>query len=260
MVNTLVAFGCSNTFGSESIAANDNNNPQNIYHSYTYFLSKKLNIPNYLNYAWPGHSNLEIAYTVFKYIFNNDCKNIFIVIGWTGDNRFAFYYDGKHHSVKLRKQNNIIEQKLQSILDRGCTNIKIRDMMIDQLHESSYKFSQKYQWKDDILFLFTNLLTSYFFNTQLCTTLNIAIKFGITAILEKLNIKYITLPTILYTDHPSYQLLNSQNNIFAYKNGTITFDYNNFRHARKTGHLASHEHEQVALWIYNYMQSAKYFL
>jgi len=68
MIDTLVAFGCSSTFGSETVATGDNYNPDSIYRAYPYYLSKKLGLQNYYNQAYPGESNLVIAYKILQHV------------------------------------------------------------------------------------------------------------------------------------------------------------------------------------------------
>jgi len=67
MVDTLVAFGCSNTYGNEALESGKTT-PDNIYHAYPYFLSQMLNIPNYKNYALSGSSNVAIGMKVADFI------------------------------------------------------------------------------------------------------------------------------------------------------------------------------------------------
>jgi hypothetical protein len=89
MIDTLIAFGCSNTRGDEAVS--DRNvgvdEANNIYFAYPYFLSKKLNCIKYYNFARVGASNHEIATSIISHIDRYDPDKTLIIIGWTDNNR-----------------------------------------------------------------------------------------------------------------------------------------------------------------------------
>jgi hypothetical protein len=254
MIDTLCAFGCSNTFGCESLAANDRSE-QNIFHAYPYFLSQKLKIPNYLNFAKGGASNLEIAYKVIEYVLTlpKDKSNIFLVIGWTGNARFSFLHKKKIKSVQYINDESIEARKrLHNIIDGkfGCEKLFAKLIL---------PFEEKFQKKDN-LNIIRELMSIYFFYTELCTVLNVIIRFAISAWLDRCNISYITLPTILYANHPLYDSITKIKNIQSYnENNKIVFDFNNFKQQEriKQDHLTESEHYIVADYLYNYIINTK---
>lgn len=69
LVNRLVAFGCSYTFGHYLPDAIDPNGKHSMY-SWPYELSKLLNIENVINKGKPGASNKEILYEIHKFDFD----------------------------------------------------------------------------------------------------------------------------------------------------------------------------------------------
>jgi hypothetical protein len=224
MIDTLVAFGCSNTYGSETINIGDTTNIKNIYQAYPYFLSQKLNIANYINYARVSASNFEIAYKVYNYIIKADKqynKNTLLVIGWSGDERFPLFIKDKFSTLRQK------------------TTPKDAD----------------YQNTTAINSIFRN----FFFETPICTFLNAFVRTCITFILERYEIPYITIPTILYNNHQIYQLLNHRNNVLCYdQDDNIVFNFYDFKQRHSPGkHLMKDEHEKFAEWLYEYIVKNK---
>jgi hypothetical protein len=225
MIETLVAFGCSNTYGSETIDAGDTTNPKNIYHAYPYFLSQKFSVPiNYINLARVSASNLEIAYKVYNYIIElvkQKRKNVFIVIGWSGDERFPLFKKGEF----------------------GTMRPKTKPLNL---------------WQENTTAL-NSIFRLFFFETPISTFLNALIRVGISLLLERYEIPYITIPTILYHTHPLYDLLDRKSNILCYdQNENIIFNYHNFKQPRSTSrHLTECEQKEFAEWLYNYIIANK---
>jgi len=246
MVDTLVAFGCSSTFGSETITPGDNYNPDNIYHAYPYFLSQHLRLPNYHNYAYPGESNLVIAYKVLDHVLNKDCKNEFIVIGWTSDNRFPVVYKKELKTIKMHGDKDWVRtfKVFHNLLDGKDRNVRFLEMLKGHWHNA----------KSNALDALRDLLTVYFFETPYNTLLNVLVKFAITSLLDRYHIPYLTLPAFLYVDHPLYQHLTQPNNILAYNDSTdVTFSFGNFRVDRQKGHLSSIEHQGIAALLHQHL-------
>ncbi len=249
MIDTLVAFGCSSTFGSETVATGDNYNPDSIYRAYPYYLSKKLGLQNYYNQAYPGESNLVIAYKVLQHVLNKDKRNEFHVIGWTNDNRFPVVYKRELKTIKIHGDTDWIKtfKRFHNLLDGSDRNPRFLEIL-------------KGHWvnaKSNALDAFRDLMTVYFFETPYNTALNALIKFATTALLDRLNISYLSLPAFLYIDHPLYSYLTTPNNILPYdKDMNVVFSFDGFREdPNSKRHLSSSEHEALAAYLYQYIVS-----
>jgi hypothetical protein len=260
MIDTLVAFGCSNTFGSDSLGTG-NNSPESIYHAYPYFLSQKLNIPNYKSHAFIGASNIYIGMKVAEFLINNPelHKSTFVVIGWTGDNRLPIRKPcGKIVSATYNQRSSS-NNPIREILDKLHTKVFFNGDFTRKLLFSHY--IEKYGKDKEgnfLIFLLRDLLAHFFYNTQPLIFLNAIIKYGIVQLLQSYNVAYITLPTILYHPHPLYNLIPQKNNISSYDNEeNVIFDmkkkFNEYRHP-KAGHISRAGHMKLAEYMYEYIQ------
>ena len=96
----LVANGCSHTHGSElylekkSIKSKVLDSRQqrkwNLAHCFSSTISKNLNL-QYENLSTPGGSNDKIFRTTIDYVNNNNCSDVFFLIGWTGSCRMEIH-------------------------------------------------------------------------------------------------------------------------------------------------------------------------
>jgi hypothetical protein len=263
MIDTLVAFGCSNTFGSDSLGTG-NNSPESIYHAYPYFLSQKLNIPNYKSHAVVGASNIYIGMKVAEFLTNNPDlhKSTFVVIGWSGDNRLPVQKPcGKIVSATYNShtsRNTPIHEIIVKLQTKVFFNAEFtRKLLFSHYIEKYGKDSEG----NFLIFLLRDLLAQFFYNTKPLIFLNAIIKYGITQLLQSYNVAYITLPTILYHPHPLYNLIPEKNNISCYdQEENIIFDmkrkFNHLRHP-KAGHISRAGHMALTDYIYEYMQKQK---
>lgn len=272
MVDTLVAFGCSNTYGNEALEAGKTS-PDNIYHAYPYHLCQKLNIPNYRNYSVSGSSNVAIGMKVVDFILNNQHlhKNIFVVIGWSGDNRLTIVKPGgSESSIRSR------DKSTASVIS-GNMNTKTTDQVFDCLGKLQDKVFFNNGFTKKLLFshyiekhgvyeknflqnLLRDLLTIFVFNTEPFIFLNAIVRYGVTQLLHSYNIQYITIPTILHFPHSIYKLLSKSNNIMCYSdNEDLIFEPEKLFLANKhygACHTSSTGHMKIAEFLYSFMCEA----
>jgi len=246
MIDTLVAFGCSHTYGSEAIVAGDCCSKKNIYFSYAYYLSKKLEIKHYINKARSGASNLEIAYNIVNHLYQSPSPTSnrqIILIGWSGDRRFPIVNNNKILTAMVRDVDSDKSKVVHQILN-GRKSEGIFGFIKDH-----FLFNNK---KD----IFRFLLDYYFLNTDMCVLLNVLVKFAVITLLECRGIPYITIPTILYVNHDIYKLFAKKNNITCYNDDNdIVFDFLSFKKSTLPKlHLTSSEHKVFADYLYNFIK------
>jgi len=105
-MTTLVAVGCSHTYGSALDGyAGIEKKDYNKAHCFAGLLHKKYNFTNYYNCGLPGGSNQYIMRTVSSFLQNHkqDSDDYLFLIGWTSTTRFELRYpdDVKFfHSVR----------------------------------------------------------------------------------------------------------------------------------------------------------------
>jgi hypothetical protein len=216
MVDTLVAFGCSNTHGDEAVA--DKNigvdKEKNIFFAYPFFLSKKLGCKTYHNYARVGASNHEIATTIISHIDKYTPAKTFIIIGWTDNNRApVLSYTKRSYKIlqklfmtlpalkKLKyysKYKNLISPNNTKIvtLSKGVVRIIYAKLFgISQLkdHEKyAYETNIKPYFKDEFVTGFAN----HIFNTHINDESNDLYRIAIERILNQKGFKYLMLTTM----------------------------------------------------------------
>lgn len=269
MIDTLVAFGCSNTFGTDIFS--NKRAPESVYHAYPAVIAKKLELPNYLNYARAGMSNLEISMKAVDYILENKDKhkNIFVVIGWSGDSRLPLKECPNHDVTANTASMDGLVAKLKSIhkLFTFCRRSHIAELsaMINVINIFIKKAGEKMNTgKKDLSVarrlspcgILGCLLSVYFFETKFSWFLSDIVKFGTTQLLQYYNIPYLTLPTLPYHDHELYRLLPKRNNILGYDDdGNLIFDmhekYND--HLANPHHLNKEGHHLLAEFLYQHI-------
>jgi hypothetical protein len=253
MIDTLVAFGCSNTYGSEVFGIKDNR-PESIYYAYSYYLSQRLGLSGYQNYAKPDASNFDIGMSVIDFVLNNKQQHnkIFVIIGWTGDNRFTVVDTcGNEKQIRKPHTRNVIKDLYDnnpSSIVKACTRF-LREYCLT------------YRTRIDHWFffpLFRDLFAYYVFNTKTIIFLNAAIKYCTIQVLRAFNIPYLSLPTVLYHNHPLYELSSQKNNIVCYdKDENVVFEMNEKYKKYKepnTAHINRHGHNKFAEELFNYIQ------
>jgi hypothetical protein len=270
MIDTLIAFGCSNTYGAEAIRDDDHNNEENINSSYAKYLSDHLKCKNYINLAECGISNFVISSKVIsllpQYIEKYGRENIFVVIGWTDNNRIRLYL------------NNIIPFKevYREIVDAGewpliCMLMpeSVNNRTDKDLTKKFYELFKKFPFIDKF---FMGIL-KYIFRTPSFYYTNICVKMATEYYLNKYNIKYFTFPTL--RSHPIHYkdlifkdpnldkffidaefLLDEKHNIYENnKDGSCNFDmlkkFGEFGKSNSGGHLKASAHKKLAKYLFD---------
>ena len=85
MNRTLLAGGCSFTFGHE--LSDDENGKKPSNKTWSALLANEARA-NYFPVAYPGTGNAGIATRVFEYITNNKSEDIFVAVMWTFTSRY----------------------------------------------------------------------------------------------------------------------------------------------------------------------------
>ena len=250
MIDTLVAFGCSNTFGAESIEDFDHNNPDNINHSYAKRLADLLQCKNYYNLAQNGLSNFEITRRIFKelpdIIRKHDADKIFVIVGWTD------YICEYPLLCKFFPKQFPLTDK-----ERDAQPGKDIDTIIKQ-----YPFMEQ----------FLLGIMNYLFRTPSFYIMNTYAKLAAENYLIKNNLKFLTFPTLRshtitgtllnYLDPErdktflnSEKILNKKNNIFEHdEEGDYKFSalcsFEQYGISKSGGHLKAAAHEELAKYLY----------
>lgn len=287
MIDTLLAFGCSHTYGDEAIS--DYNigidKQQNIYAAFPFFLSQYLKCKNYHNYSVCGSSNQEIASTLYdKLFFHKDEineKRVFIVIGWTSNNRlkisqstprsyFSFintlnniplisrlkYYAKKNEELNPKCENNSIT--VTHGIVKLIYNI-LYSVSIKKTTESYRAFNRKF-YKEKIENKFSNDfiigIEKHIFNTNSNNDTNFFIKLCVDLYLTQHNIPYIALPTIKNNANTHDDLLNKKNNIspFDFNFETKCFVKHfgkKYGYSSSGTHMKLPAHKKLAEFIFN---------
>ena len=278
MIKKLLAFGCSNTFGSECVQDGDHVNPENVFHSYPKFLSDMLGCTEYTNHAFPGKSNGDIAHDIYKFVgyelnkYPERAQEIFVVVGWSEANRYPFWFNIDGSALK---EKTITEYILLSIFNPDL--FKTFGHTHEQPVISDVKdILRKYPFAEQ----FMRGVMLYFFNSPSLLTYNLLIKAGISNFLENHSIKFITFPTLASTPvvqdsaflgdkDPRVQeqiLLNKQYNVLEWKpaewpnqtpgGGDWTHNFNMFTKftrygiSKAQGHLKPAAHLKLAEFLY----------
>ena len=272
MIDTLVAFGCSNTFGAESIEDFDHNNPDNINHSYAKRLADLLQCKNYYNLAQNGLSNFEITRRIFKelpdIIRKHDADKIFVIVGWTDYNRLRLYL--KHiipFKEAFRQVIDICEYPLlcKFFPKQFPLTDKERDAQPGKDIDTIIK---QYPFMEQFLLGIMN----YLFRTPSFYIMNTYAKLAAENYLIKNNLKFLTFPTLRshtitgtllnYLDPErdktflnSEKILNKKNNIFEHdEEGDYKFSalcsFEQYGISKSGGHLKAAAHEELAKYLY----------
>lgn len=287
MIDTLLAFGCSHTYGDEAIA--DYNigidKQQNIYAAFPFFLSQHLKCRNYHNYSISGSSNQEIASIIFdKLNFHKKEINenrVFIVIGWTSNNRLKVSQSNprsyfslintlnhiplisrlKYYAKKTEELNPLCESNSITIthgIVKLIYNI-LFNVSIKKTTEPYRAFNRNF-FKNKIEDKFSNDfiigIEKHIFNTSGNNDTNFFIKLCVDQYLTRYNIPYVALPTIKNDVNVHQHLLNQKNNIspFDYNFETNCFIKhfgNKYGHSSSGTHMKLPAHKKLAEFIFD---------
>jgi len=273
MIDTLIAFGCSNTFGAESIDDFDHNNPDNINHSYAKYLSDSLQCKNYYNLAQNGLSNFEITRRIFKelpdIIKKHDAEKIFVIVGWTDYNRLRLYL--KHIIPFKEAFRQIIDICEYPLLCKFFPK-QFKPIDTEVMRDIGFDVDtviKQYPFMEQFLLGVMN----YLFRTPSFYIMNTYAKLAAENYLLKENLKFLTLPTlrshtisgtILNHLDPerdktfinSEKILNKKNNIFEHdEEGVYKFSalesFKQYGISKSGGHLRAAAHEELAKYLYS---------
>lgn len=255
---TLLAFGCSNTRGAEAINDYDDGNfDENINKQYAYpkHVAEMLGY-NYVNLAVNGISNQQIASEVINTLCHQDIydsNNVFVIIGWTDDDRIAI--------AKTPSKNFRYSKKSEEITTLSHSYVIAHTK--SQLCQSLTPLEKKHiQSTRDLSFDFIAGVAERIFLSKNYSDMNFYVKFATACILEEMKIPYITLPTLYYHYNNLYDLFfltnKQKNNIQHYKiNGEINFNYiakfKEYGVSKSGAHLKADAHLQAGKYLYNYI-------
>lgn len=212
MISHILVAGDSNTFGSETIADYDMNNPGNIQNAYGKHLQTLLNIPNYINVSQPGISNHLIAGSLFLKLEELRMKginteNLLVIVGLTEFERFDLAV--LEEEKKSRITSTFTEMLMSLALDNS---FEIPD------HKEWYnrKVKGKPFMPDFLRGLMYYVLPT---NGQRFNSFNVRI--AIDNYLSRLKCKYLIFPSLYENFFTLYPLMctmcNKNNNLFTYK-------------------------------------------
>jgi len=287
MIDTLLAFGCSHTYGDEAIS--DYNigikKEENIYASYPYFLSQHLNCEHYYNYSICGGSNQEISSSLFEKILIHkkeiDEKRVFIVIGWTTNNRIKVtshtpssycslintinnlplidrlkYYtknsknlQPKHTGYTITVVHGIVKLVYNIMLGMPVTK---PSELYRSFNRDFYKSKIENQFSTD----FITGIEKHIFNTESNDDTNFFIKLCVDQYLVSNNIPYISFPTFKNTLNSKEVLLSKKNNLspadFSLDSQCFIKHYGNKYGVSCSGaHIKLPAHKKLAEFLYN---------
>ncbi len=249
---TLIAFGCSNTKGTESIVDYDEGiNDTSLNHDTAYpkYLADALGY-TYENYAENGISNQEISSKVFE-ITDTRKTNIFVVIGWTDDNRIAISKEPQKSS--FTKTSNCCT--INSSLVAAHIKHRLGHSLIPRERDNI-------NYTRNISFETIAGLSEHIFSTQGFCDTNFFIKYATTLHLERYKIPFLTLPTIYTPYDVKYNYLHRKYNITNHdENGQIIFNmldmYKQYGISSSGVHLKANAHKQLAYFLHDYVRKYK---
>jgi len=99
MIEDLIVFGDSNSYGCETVADGDFQNPKNPNFAYGKYVQESLGLKTYKNFAIPGASNIMILETLLTHLPFIDKEKTLILLGWSETNRLMF--NVKDHEYRI---------------------------------------------------------------------------------------------------------------------------------------------------------------
>ena len=268
---TLIAFGCSNTAGTESIndfGEGEQNIANNYNSAYPKFLADKLGY-DYINNAYSGASNQEISSCVFNFINDTEFKKIynpFILIGWTDDGRInTLIRNTSYDSEKMFFNfKNIIDflptaKNPCRTLSSASVNASLKILLNKQLTEMEQLHLSNMA---PLTPQFVIDLNQHILNSPGFKETNFFAKYATASLLEQKQIPYLTLPTLWFDYNPKYFLLNQTCNILPFdRHGKVTFlplvKFKEFGLSKIKAHMKEAGHKELAKYLYNYLTDNK---
>lgn len=255
-MTSLLAFGCSNTRGAEAINDYDigiSSDEINIQHAYPKYVAELLGY-NYHNYAKNGISNQEIATCVINTITSHpDTSDIFVLIGWTDDDRLPvvktpsidFRYDKKNTNTTTVSHSHIIAYT-KSQIGQQLTPAEMD-------HLKSVR---------GVSFDFITGVAERIFHSKNYSDINFYIKYATVCFLEEKKIPYLTLPTLYHHNNELYTIFATtqkhKNNILQYSSeGELVFNYikqfKKYGISKSGAHLKANAHREVGTFLYKHI-------
>lgn len=91
---TLIANGCSHTYGAETTGDGRHSNLENINWSWSAYLSRAMGISNYVNLSECGQPNQSIYFKTVDYLLKAEIERpALLIIQWSYLNRVSYYRD-----------------------------------------------------------------------------------------------------------------------------------------------------------------------
>lgn len=288
MINKLVAFGCSNTFGAEANNDYEDSLPDNVFYAYPWYLAQHLDIArdNYFNYAKSGCSNLEIGTTFLRTISSYDPKETFVVIGWTDDNRIPLSYSTDRisqislHRVyeQLSWQNRIKHTKLYkkylvqspkkpksfTLTQAIVKLIYSKLLQLPETPKNLLKFNYDYYEKNIRPYFSNDFIIGvekHIFNTKNYSQSQLFIKMAVDSFLREKGYSYIMLSTKYVCDRDFINVISAKN-YYDWKEHGI---YINIIHefgvkygmSQSGNHMKWQAHKKLAEVLYEVIQERK---
>jgi hypothetical protein len=259
-MKTLLAFGCSNTRGAEAINDYDeclDDESININYAYPKYIAELLGY-GYRNFAVNGTSNQEIASKVYETINTlSTVEDIFVLIGWTDDDRIAVVRNPVMNFRHAKKNNGVVTLSHSHTV--SCTKSHLGQPMtpaeIDHM-----------QGVHTIPLEFIIGVAERIFLSSNYSDINFCIKYAMACFLKESKIPYLTLPTLYNQYNSLYNIFittnKNKNNILQHdKDGKEVFNFlkkfKNYGIAKSKAHLKAAAHRQAGIYMYNYINDNK---
>lgn len=267
IIDKIVVFGCSFSYGSELFSEEDANNNNSINFAYGKHLANILKC-DYLNLSLPGASNFEIGRRVQQFVdFNKkDNSSILIVIGWAELNRFSFSPDtGFDILNKMLPLKNIFNFSSYTAGLCKLINSKVSFFSNSEI----FKLAKESNSLKEIIKLsegtsFVSFFEKNIFNSSYFYDLNYMIRQFTSNFLLQNKIKFITFPCLganNYINIDKYESsINKQFNILEKYNNFNFYDYYRSYGLRKGGHINEDGHKEFAKYLYKEIIDRKIFL
>jgi hypothetical protein len=231
--DSIHAFGCSNTYGTEAITDYDKgliNDKVNNNYAYPRHLADMFGC-SWHNYAVPGCSNQEIATKVFNTVKDKECENSLIIIGWTDDERISI-------GDQEAQTRTFTHEELYEMI----RNKKLREKMLNEY--------PSHLTEDTIIGILLSIFPNNGFHD-----LNFFTKYATTSFLKAKNIHHFTFHTLNPRYNYFYNLLSDANNMPSFdNNGNVIFDmlkkFKRYGTSSCRCHLKEAGHKALAFFLF----------
>jgi len=230
MIEELLIFGDSNSYGCETVATGDFQNPKNPDLAYGKYIQKTLNINTYINKAIPGASNILILETLLSYLpYIKDKEKTLIIVGWSEPNRVMFNIKGREYRIS------------ECLMKKLILSTRIKSMTMHQDH----KYVIDALLEQPFIADFVKGLIFYYFSSDYFQLIDNSLRLSADSILSQGKYKFLTFSTLGDAKHDRVRNIKS---LFS-PNSVFGFDYRGFGKygaSKLQGHLKTEAHEKVA--------------